>query len=293
MAVSKYPITQSWSVTNKIGASLVDLPDESFDMDFLTLYAHPPCCGNDAGRQFNFDSFINFILDIQEEGGVGQIPHNSPFTFAGDMNLVGFNEQYHTIVDGTISDVAQFGPGGPPDWDGTSIGDAVCRITTRSSAHTWRKNSFNPAVGEYPPGRLDFIFYSNSVMSLEKSFTLDTGELSDEILSLHGLEFYDTFNTSDHLPIVSDFILQDSGVVEEVLGCTYSSASNYNSSATLDDGSCLFEDCNYDDAYNDGYENGLLDGANPSECPGDFNGDLTVTTQDLLEFLTLFGLQCQ
>ncbi len=293
MAVTKYPITQSWSVTSKIGASLINLPDQEFEIDFLTLYAHPPCCGNDAGRQFHFDSFINFILDIQEEGGVGQIPLNTPFTFAGDMNLVGFNEQYHTIIDGTISDVEQFGPGSMPDWDDSSLGDSVCRITTTTSAHTWRKNSFNPSVGEYPPGRLDFIFYSSSVMSLEKSFTLDTGELSDEILSIHGLEFYDTFNTSDHLPIVSDFILQDGSVVEEVLGCTYSLASNYDTSATLDDGSCVFDDCNYDDAYNDGYENGLLDGANPSECPGDFNGDLSVTTSDLLEFLTLFGFQCQ
>ena len=294
MAVSKYPFSQGWAVTNKIGASLVNLPDEEFDMDFLTLYAHPPCCGNDAGRQFHFDSFINFILDVQQEGGVGQIPLNTPFTFAGDMNLVGYNEQYHTIVDGAISDVEEFGPGGPPDWDGTSLGDAICRITTRSIAHTWRANNFNPAVGEYPPGRLDFIFYSNSVMSLEKSFTLDTQELGADVLSEYGLEFYDTFNTSDHLPIVSDFILQaEEEEPNDVLGCTYPSATNYNSLATLDDGSCLFEECNYDSAYNDGYEQGLIDGANSSECPGDYNGDLSVTTQDLLMFLTLFGFQCQ
>ena len=293
MAVSKYPISQSWSVTNRIGASFVNLPDAEFDMDFLSLYAHPPCCGNDAGRQFHFDSFINFILDIQQEGGVGQTPLNTPFTFAGDMNLVGLNEQYHTIVDGIISDVEEFGPGGPPDWDGTSLGDAICRITTHTSAHTWRKNNFNPSVGDYPPGRLDFIFYSNSVMSLEKSFTLDTGELSTAVLNEYGLEFYDTFNTSDHLPIVSDFILQQEEVVDEVLGCTYSSATNFNSAATQDDGSCLFDECNYDSAYNDGYEQGLIDGINSSECPGDFNGDLSVSTLDLLEFLTLFGFQCE
>jgi hypothetical protein len=291
MAVSKHPFSQSWSVTSKIGASLVNLPDEDFDMDFLTLYAHPPCCGNDAGRQFHFDSFINFILDVQEEGGVGQIPLNTPYTFAGDMNLVGLNEQYHTIVDGIISDVNEFGIGGPPDWDGTSLGDAICRVTTHSSAHTWRKNNFNPGVGEYPPGRLDFVFYSNSVMSLEKSFTLDTGELSDEVLSEYGLSYYDTFNTSDHLPIVSDFIIQTEAV-DEIQGCTYASATNFNTVATQDDGSCVFEDCNYDSAFDDGYEQGLIDGANSSECLGDFNGDLTVSTLDLLEFLTLFGIQC-
>ncbi|MBM72473.1 MAG: hypothetical protein CL847_06790 [Crocinitomicaceae bacterium] len=293
MAVSKFPFSQGWNVTNKIGASLVNLPDDDYEMDFLTLYAHPPCCGNNAGRQFHFDSFINFILDIQEEGGVGQIALNTPFTFAGDMNLVGYNEQYHTIVDGVISDVEEFGLGGSPDWDGSSLSDAVCRITTHISAHTWRTNTFNPAVGEYPPGRLDFIFYSNSVMSLEKSFTLDTEELSNDILSLYGLEFYDTFNTSDHLPIVSDFILQQENLVDDVLGCTYDSASNYNASSTIDDGSCQFEDCNYEIAFNAGYEQGIIDGVDLDECPGDFNGDLSVTTQDLLEFLTLFGFQCE
>ncbi|MBM55023.1 MAG: hypothetical protein CMB32_00500 [Euryarchaeota archaeon] len=292
MAVSKYPITQSWSVSSKIGASLVNLPDSEFDSDFLTLYAHPPCCGNDAGRQFHFDSFVNFILDIQEEGGVGQIPLNTPFTFAGDMNLVGLNEQYQTIVNGTISDTNQFGPGGLPDWDDTPLSDAICRITTNPSAHTWRANTNNPSVGEYPPGRLDFIFYSNSVMDLVKSFTLDAGMLTSSVLSEFGLEPGDTFYTSDHLPIISDFILS-SAVSSDILGCTYSSATNFSPDATLDDGSCVFEECNYDAAYEDGYNQGVIDGANTSTCPGDFNGDLSVTTQDLLEFLTLFGFQCE
>lgn len=50
------------------------------------------------------------------------------------------------------------------------------------------------------------------------------------------------------------------------LGCTDSTACNYNELATHDDGSCL-EFC----------------------CPGDFNGDFLVTTADLLIFLPEYG----
>ena len=134
MAVSKYPFIEFWSVTSKIGASLIDLPDTEFDNDFLTLYAHPPCCGNDAGRQYHFDKFIEFILDVQEEGGVGVVPENTPFAFSGDMNLVGLRQQYITIVNGTISNTAEFGEGGFPDWDNSPLGDAICNYN-HTSAH--------------------------------------------------------------------------------------------------------------------------------------------------------------
>ena len=63
--------------------------------------------------------------------------------------------------------------------------------------------------------------------------------------------------------------------------------------ATIDDGRCQCEDCNYETTFNAGYELGLVDCVDLDECPGDFNGDLSVTTQDLLEFLTLFGFQCE
>jgi hypothetical protein len=60
----------------------------------------------------------------------------------------------------------------------------------------------------------------------------------------------------------------------EVYGCTYPDAMNFDSSATIDDGSCL-----YDDVSND--------------CPADLDGDGAVTTQDLLSFLSFFGEICE
>ncbi|MDA9756239.1 fibrobacter succinogenes major paralogous domain-containing protein [Flavobacteriales bacterium] len=66
---------------------------------------------------------------------------------------------------------------------------------------------------------------------------------------------------------------------QEVPGCTYAFAENYNPDATDDDGSCTVADC-------DPVEEG---GCN---LEGDLNGDGFVGTGDLLDFLTQFGAEC-
>ena len=60
---------------------------------------------------------------------------------------------------------------------------------------------------------------------------------------------------------------------DDCSGCTYESATNFNSNAGVDDGSCEF------------------DLSNP--CPADINEDGSVTTADLLQFLGAFGTVCE
>lgn len=55
-------------------------------------------------------------------------------------------------------------------------------------------------------------------------------------------------------------------------GCTYATASNYDPSATIDDGTCE------------------VSGEDP--CPEDLDGDGTIGTGDLLQFLGAFGTPC-
>jgi NAD-dependent dihydropyrimidine dehydrogenase PreA subunit len=57
-----------------------------------------------------------------------------------------------------------------------------------------------------------------------------------------------------------------------VPGCTYPNALNYDPEATVDDQSCEFE-CE-------------------SNCPGDFNSDGLINTDDLLQFLGVFSTVC-
>jgi len=200
ITASRFPIIDSWDVHNKIQASLIDLDDEGPDMLFIV--GHLNCCGADNSRQEQVDRFTEFILDAKMPGGEITVPENTPIVFLGDMNLVGYSQQYYTIIEGDIQDTDSYGQGGFPDWDNSELEDVICRQTDKRMAYTWRSEN-----SEYPPGRLDFIFYTNSVMSTAKSFTLQTEIMSDERLESYGLLWDDTKNASDHFPVVADFDL--------------------------------------------------------------------------------------
>jgi hypothetical protein len=122
-----------------------------------------------------------------------------------------------------------------------------------------------------------------------------------------------------------DMVLSIAGCYADIYGCTYSTAINYDAFATDDDGSCLFEVCDPNAGYNSGYETGLEDGylngedagydmglaecdpnagyqngwedgfeaaLNEANCPGDLDNDGSVSTGDLLVFLSSFGANC-
>ena len=171
--------------------------------DILILNGHPPCCSNNQGRQENFDALIQFIHDAKTLGGVIDLPINTPISFSGDMNLVGYSEQYYTIVNGTISDTVTFGNGGFPDWDNTPLEDQICYFNEKDIAYTWD----NPSPNAFPPGRLDFVFFTNSVMSVDKSFIISTEHMSPSLLSQNNLLWNDTKIASDHFPVIVDFVL--------------------------------------------------------------------------------------
>ncbi|MBL7942054.1 MAG: hypothetical protein JNM00_04775 [Flavobacteriales bacterium] len=111
--------------------------------------------------------------------------------------------------------------------------------------------------------------------------------------------------TGDFVPNDPDFTFTGTGTdhgdnfwTHQTLGCTYASACNYNPLATKEDGTCEFTSClgctypfstEYDPAA-------TIDDGSCSEpipnCPADLNGDLVITTPDLLIFLGAFGTSC-
>ncbi len=206
LTISKFPSLQSWQVTNKIDAELIDLPDSIYATDILIINGHPPCCGNNQGRQEHFDALIQFIQDAKTVGGVIDLPINTPISFSGDMNLVGYSEQYYTIINGTISDTETFGNAGFPDWDNSPFKDQVSYFNEKNIAYTWDES--NPSTGVFPPGRLDFIFFTNSVMTCDKSFIISTEHMSPSLLSENNLLWNDTKIASDHFPVVADFVIE-------------------------------------------------------------------------------------
>jgi hypothetical protein len=81
----------------------------------------------------------------------------------------------------------------------------------------------------------------------------------------------------------------------DIPGCTDSCACNYNDNATVNDGSCDFSSCAgcvYPDARNYDPSAIIDDNSCDFSCQEDLNGDGSVNTGDLLDFLSAFGNIC-
>jgi len=213
ITASRYPIVASWLVLpgRRLTACLIDLP-EIYKNDILVISAHFKCCEEgDYTRQKEADAFISFILDAKTPGGEIDLSANTPFVLMGDLNLVGLSQQLITLLYGDIQNTNIFGPGALPDWDDSNLEDLISRQTDKRMAYTWRND-----WGSYPPGRLDYMIYSNSVMEVDKAFTLQTEVMSEERLDLYGLLESDTRTSSDHFPKVADFVIEKSMDIETV-----------------------------------------------------------------------------
>jgi endonuclease/exonuclease/phosphatase family metal-dependent hydrolase len=205
VTVSRFPIQQSWNFYpgHRLTASLIDLPNSIYQKDLLVINGHLRCCtSGNYNRQLEADAFVKFILDAKTPGGVIDLPEGTPFVLSGDLNLVGWRQQLTTLLTGQIVNTGIFGMGGPLDWDGTGLLDVISRQTDQRMAYTWRNDG-----SSYPPSRIDYHICSNSVMEVEKAFTLQTEIMSTQRLIQYGLQQYDTKSASDHFPKVTDFSL--------------------------------------------------------------------------------------
>ena len=219
ITLSKYPITQSWLVypDHRITASLIDLP-QRFERDILVINCHYKCCGgisNDETRQREADATVEFILDAKTPGGVINLPSETPFVILGDLNLVGDRQQLITLITGEIINTQLFGNGGPPDWDNTDLEDILSQQSDKRTAYTWRNDE-----SSFPPGRLDFQIFSNSIMAAEKNYIIQTEVMSQSRLNQYGFQMFDTETASDHFPKVTDFSFDTVTHVQEKLQLT-------------------------------------------------------------------------
>lgn len=205
ITASRYPILQNWLIFpgHRLTASLIDIPGPISSTDLLVVNGHFKCCSDgDYDRQREADAFIEFILDAQKPGGVIDLPEGTPFLLSGDLNLVGDKQQLQTLLTGETINTAQFGPGGPPDWDGTDLEDVISIHSDDRLSYTWRNDN-----SSFPPSRLDFQILSNSVATVEKTYSLETRSMSQARLDLYGLSASDVAKASDHIPKVLDLSL--------------------------------------------------------------------------------------
>lgn len=203
--------TDTSPTTNRSQAmALVDLPDAFYARDLYLMNAHFKASGgssNIARRQQHADAIVNWIRDIRMPGGLINLPTNTPLMVLGDLNVYDTDPAHHlvTLISGDIVDESTYGADIAPDWDATTLADAMpLHNAIGPASYTWRDDT-----GGFNPGALDRVLYTDSAMSIGRHFVLNTTTMSTADLAATGLQANDValdIDTGlfDHFPIVVD-----------------------------------------------------------------------------------------
>lgn len=197
--LSPYPAKEVVPLGNS-AAYLLQLPRKN-EPQLVLIALSMPCCRQDSARQAEADQIMAFVRDLQTLGGSWDVPPGTPIVLAGDANLVGFKKQYLTLLNGAIQDEATHGQAFEPDWDGTALQDLHPQALQRPHTYTWRGSGFFP-------GRLDYVFYTDSALKIGRCFVFDTVNLPPTALKKYQLRERDAPETYKHMPLVVDMILE-------------------------------------------------------------------------------------
>ena len=196
---------------------LVDLPDDRSDADVFVLTAHYRSRSgreNELKRERHSKSILDIIQDVRTPGGDLEVRVGTPIVIAGDFNVYESNKDdpkrhLQMLISGTVGVTDSPAKNRGLDWDGTEFRDLLPSINGRGKAYyTWR-NDAQP----YPPGALDRVLFTDSVLNPVGSFVLDAASLSSGMRTKYGLLPSDCYfagreGVYDHLPIVVDFELK-------------------------------------------------------------------------------------
>jgi len=213
VVLSKYPIiNQANLISSERTMCALLQTDDPINPYLLILNSHFSCCDNDDDRHEQVDELVQVLREWRlNDNGPFDLPEGTPMFHVGDFNFVGYREQIETVTAGNIQDEGNYGSDFPLDWDGTAITDLFSRQTHKRMAYTWRSDgsSFNP-------GKLDYVLYTDSNLSILNHFVLNTLAMPDSVLNEWELEAEDTNEASDHLPRIVDFMVTDLGITGEL-----------------------------------------------------------------------------
>lgn len=212
---SRYPIQDRHIIpgteNTSSAAFLLDTQDALGDK-LIVVLMHPPCCNGEGGpnelsrdekRQLVVDGVAAFLGDVKQGNGPFGVQSGTPMTVIGDMNFVGDPQQPRTLRTGEIVNTGRFGPSASPDWNGSPLLDTNPQQVAAPFHTTWTYSE-----SSFSPGRLDYIYMTDSVLKASHEFVLNTQRLSDATLTENGLQRNDTVVASDHLPLVVDLTLR-------------------------------------------------------------------------------------
>jgi endonuclease/exonuclease/phosphatase family metal-dependent hydrolase len=196
--------------------ALADLPDASYDRDLYVVCVHNQSGAgalNVALRQRQADVIARWIRDAKSLGGSLTLRPGTPMVILGDMNVIDDPALYlRTILTGDIADERRFGPDFRPDWDDTDLTDAYPSHNGKGRLfYTWRNDT-----QRFPPGALDRVLYTDSVLDAVNSFVLNTATMSKADLRDAGMQRTDVHrdprrDIHDHMPVVVDFVIRRPG----------------------------------------------------------------------------------
>ena len=205
LIVSRFPLslrlTNVPGGTRGIAMAQVDLPDEHFSNDMYILNNHFPCCDSGENQRIvESVAIVEWMADALTPGGNINLTADTAVAVVGDLNTVGGPVPRSNLLNG-IGSLRT-------DWDGSSMTDANPTHNNAGLAdYTWRDDT-----SFFPPSILDYIMYTDSVISAEHSFILNPSIMPIGELEATGLFATDMMRTKsistgdfDHLPLIVDF----------------------------------------------------------------------------------------
>ena len=176
--VSRYPLSEiqrSVSETRWISARV-----ETPEGQLLAASIHLTCCGKAGGPEDQ--KRIAEAAEINQQLAAVQ---RDLVVIGGDLNLVGARQPIDDLRHGL-------------DSDRSDLSIVEPRVLQDDAIYTWRD-----AFQFFPPGRLDYLLYSDAAVKVTQTFIVDTGRFHVESSRVMDL-LPDDSRASDHLPVVVD-----------------------------------------------------------------------------------------
>ena len=192
--ISRYPILYE----KNVGGNAVFVVDMD-GQEVMIINIHLSCCENDSQRESEIDDILDFIDSAKNNQESYILAEGTPLLIMGDTNFVGNGDQLTALTTGNF-----FGAGSNVelDWDSDGLATVNASTSGLNSNYTWFSE-----FSRFAPGRLDYIFYTDTRLEVENAFVLDSRWLPTDQLAAAGLERSNTAEASDHRPVVCDFSL--------------------------------------------------------------------------------------
>jgi endonuclease/exonuclease/phosphatase family metal-dependent hydrolase len=184
---------------------------EAPDADLYMICAHfqsSDQAEDIALRQRQAEMIVSTIRAAKAGAGAVPLRARKPFVILGDFNAIpGAATFVDAIASGRAPQTSDVESAAGLDWDGSSLTDArPHHNVSRMDLYTWRND-----LERFPPGILDRILYSDSVIASANQFVLDTTVMSYDELVTSGLRTIDVMRDPqagihDHFPLVIDLV---------------------------------------------------------------------------------------